>query len=141
MKARALLLVVGVIAGAALASPAVDNSWMQKVPEADRSRTNPVSGQADAVSAGARLFADHCAQCHGADALGRGKKPSLRSPEVQQATDGQIFWLLKNGYLRRGMPSWSSLPEPSRWQIIAYLKSLGEKTSAGLTNPRRGNER
>ena len=36
-----------------------------------------------------------------------------------------IFWLLKNGFLRRGMPSWSSLPEPTRWQVVTYVKSLG----------------
>lgn len=76
-------------------------------------------------AAGARLLADHCAECHGSGALGRGKKPSLRSTRVQQATDGEIFWLLKNGYRREGMPSWNSLPEPVRWQIIAYIKSLG----------------
>ncbi len=58
--------------------------------------------------------------------LGRKKRPSLRTAEVQQAADGEIFWLLRNGALRQGMPSWSSLPEPSRWQIIAYIKSLGE---------------
>lgn len=71
------------------------------------------------------MFADHCAQCHGPDALGQGKRPSLRTPEVQGASDGEIFWILRNGYLRRGMPSWSSLPEQTRWQIIAYVKSLG----------------
>jgi hypothetical protein len=54
---------------------------------------------------------------------------------VQQAADGQLFWFLRNGNLRRGMPSWSSLPEPSRWQIIAYLKSLGEQTNTGANNP------
>jgi hypothetical protein len=51
----------------------------------------------------------------------------LRTDEVQNAADGEIFWLLRNGSLRRGMPSWSALPEPSRWQIIAYVKSLGKK--------------
>jgi mono/diheme cytochrome c family protein len=106
---------------------AADNSWMKKVPEGDRSRTNPFAGHPDAIAAGSRLFSDHCAKCHGSDALGRGKRPNLRSEEVQNAPDGEIFWLLRNGNLRRGMPSWSSLPEPSRWQIIAFLKSLGRK--------------
>jgi hypothetical protein len=32
--------------------------------------------------------------------------------------------LLKNGNLRKGMPTWAALPEPMRWQIIAYVKSL-----------------
>jgi mono/diheme cytochrome c family protein len=105
---------------------AADSDWLTHVPDADRHRANPYAAQSEAAAAGARLFADHCSKCHGADALGRGKRPSLRSKEVQTATDGEIFWLLKNGNRRRGMPSWSSLPEPSRWQLVAYVKSLGE---------------
>jgi len=105
---------------------AVDHSWVDHVSDGDRKRVNPYAGQAEAIAAGCKMFADHCAKCHGADALGNRKKPSLRTNEVQSATDGELFWLLRNGYLKRGMPSWSSLPEPSRWQIIAYVKSLGE---------------
>jgi len=104
---------------------ATDNSWMNRVSDKDRQKTNPFSGQAQAIAAGGKVFADHCAPCHGADALGQGKRPSLRTAEVQNATDGEIFWILRNGYMRRGMPSWSSLPEQTRWQIIAYVKSLG----------------
>src|SRR5580693_457586 len=108
-----------------------DGSWMQKVPADYHSKVNPYAGQAAAIAGGAKLFADHCAKCHGQDALGRGKKPSLRSERVQQqATEGDIFWLLKNGNLRRGMPTWSAMPEPSRWQIIAYVKSLGPASGA-----------
>ncbi len=109
-------------------SVATDNTWMNRVSEGDRKKVNPYSGQPQAIAAGGRLFADHCAQCHGPDALGRGKRPSLRTSEVQNAGDGEIFWILRNGYLRRGMPSWSSLPEQTRWQIIAYVKSLGVAT-------------
>src|SRR5271170_2595652 len=102
---------------------AVDNSWTQHVSAEDRAKTNPYLKQPDAIAAGSKLFSDHCAKCHGADALGHGKKPSLRTKEVQQAADGEIFWLLRNGNLRHGMPSWSSLPEPSRWQLVTYVKS------------------
>ena len=90
--------------------------------------------QSDAIAGGSRLFADHCSKCHGEDALGRGKRPSLRTEEVQQASDGELFSLLKNGYLKKGMPSWSALPEASRWQLIAYVKSLGEHGSTAA-NP------
>lgn len=113
------------MAAALLCLAAADGSWLRDVPDADRKRSNPFSGQNDAVAAGGRLFADHCAKCHGEDAEGRGKRPSLRSNRVQHATDGEVFWLLKNGNLRKGMPTWASLPEPERWQIIAYVKSLG----------------
>jgi len=99
---------------------------------ADRARTNPYASQTDAVSAGRLLFSDHCSKCHGEDALGRGKRPSLRSPVVQGATDGELFWLLTNGSLRKGMPSWSALPEASRWQLVTFLKSLGVANGANL---------
>jgi mono/diheme cytochrome c family protein len=123
---------VGIVAvmAAMLVCVAADGSWLKHVPEADRKRVNPMAGQADAIAGGARIFDDHCAKCHGGDALGRGKRPSLRSDRVQQATDGEIFWLLKNGNLGKGMPTWAALPEPMRWQVIAYVKSLGP-TSAG----------
>jgi hypothetical protein len=52
-------------------------------------------------------------------------KHSRRGKEVQQATPGTLFWILTNGVVRRGMPVWSKLPEPQRWQIVTYLKSLG----------------
>jgi mono/diheme cytochrome c family protein len=135
------LRLLGWILLAASACIAADTGWMKHISEADRARTNPYAAQADAIAGGSRLFADHCAKCHGEDALGRGKRPSLRTKEVQQATDGEIFWLLKNGYLRKGMPSWSALPEPSRWQIIAYVKSLGEQGSGASANPQPGNQK
>jgi cytochrome c oxidase cbb3-type subunit II len=113
------------VTAAALLCLAADGSWLQHVPDVDRKKANPFAGQSDAIAAGGRIFDDHCAKCHGEDALGHGKKPSLRSDRVQHATDGEIFWLLKNGNLPRGMPTWASLPEPMRWQVITYVKSLG----------------
>jgi mono/diheme cytochrome c family protein len=99
-------------------------------PEKARNRANPLANDPDAVAAGRLLFEDHCAECHGENAEG-GKKgskhrgPSLRAREVQNATDGAVFWVLTNGVVRKGMPVWSKLPEPQRWQLVRYLKSLG----------------
>jgi mono/diheme cytochrome c family protein len=102
---------------------AADGAWLRKVPDAERKRVNPYAGQADAA-AGKLLFADNCAKCHGDDALGRHGRPNLRSERIAHTTDGELAWLLKNGSMWKGMPSWSALPEPERWQIIAYLRSL-----------------
>jgi len=45
--------------------------------------------------------------------------------QVQTAEPGAIFWILTNGVVWRGMPVWSKLPEPQRWQLVSYIKSLG----------------
>jgi mono/diheme cytochrome c family protein len=124
MSANKWVRVVALLLAAA-SFLAADGGWLKHVPEADKKRVNPFAGQADAIAAGGRMFEDHCAKCHGADAMGRGKRPNLHSERVQHATDGEIFWLLKNGNLAKGMPTWAKLPEPMRWQIIAYVKSLG----------------
>jgi mono/diheme cytochrome c family protein len=86
---------------------------------------NPYAGQPSAVVAGRKLFRHQCAACHGAEASGSESAPSLRSAQVQEANPAALFSFLTNGNLRRGMPSWSRLPEQRRWQIVTYLKSLG----------------
>jgi mono/diheme cytochrome c family protein len=101
-----------------------DGAWLKKVSEADRRRTNPFAGNTDAVAAGRNLYLNNCAKCHGKDATGKGSRPSLRSQRLRQATDGEIAWIVKNGNLYKGMPSWGGLPEQERWQIEAYIRSL-----------------
>jgi len=104
---------------------ASNGAWLTNVPQHDRERVNPYRDQPDAVAAGRRVFLDHCAHCHGKDAEGTKKRPSLRSPRVQQeATDGDLHWLLVNGNRSQGMPSWVKLGDPQIWQVICYVKSL-----------------
>lgn len=104
---------------------------LQKAPEKARKRANPLQNDPDAVAAGGILFEQHCAECHGDAARGGTKAPSLRAAEVQGAAPGAIFWILTNGVVRKGMPVWSKLPEPQRWQLVRYIKSLGGPAPAG----------
>jgi mono/diheme cytochrome c family protein len=97
---------------------------LTKVPAKASAKHNPLESDPDAVAAGSKLFEMHCAECHGADASGGKKGPNLRVEEVQRATPGSLFWVLTNGVVRRGMPVWSRLPEPQRWQLVSYIKSL-----------------
>lgn len=108
-----------------LAAGATTASHWDHVPEKDHARTNPMAANPKAVVTGAAIYKDHCAQCHGANATGDGKKkPPLKSESVRAATDGDLEWFLRQGDLPHGMPSWSSLPQAQRWQIVAYLRSL-----------------
>ena len=102
-----------------------NDGWLKDVPARDRERANPYAEQADAIAAGHRIFLDHCAHCHGEDANGTKKRPSLRSARVQQeATVGDLHWLLVNGNRGQGMPSWVKLGDPQIWQVITYVRSL-----------------
>lgn len=97
---------------------------LAKAPKKTVTRRNPLEDDPQAVAAGEKLFGLHCAECHGEMAQGGRKAPSLLADAVQQATPGALFWILTNGVVRRGMPVWSKLPEPQRWQLVSYIKSL-----------------
>jgi len=127
MRWIAWLPLMLVLAGSVVAGPG-DGEWLLRVPAKARVRENPLAANPDAVAAGAKIFAEHCASCHGAEAEGKpeGKhpRPNLHSDRVKEARPGELFWLLTNGSQKNGMPSWSRLPEAQRWQLITFLKTL-----------------
>jgi mono/diheme cytochrome c family protein len=97
-------------------------SVLEVAPARVANMKNPFEGGEQARRAGAKLFSRECAACHGPNREGIGKAPSLNRPEVLEASPGALFWVLENGSLRRGMPSFAHLPEPQRWQIITFLR-------------------
>ena len=88
------------------------------------SLSNPYNGNAEAIQAGEKLYQRYCSACHGQEARGLGRNPSLVSPTIKNTRPAAIEWLLRNGSLRRGMPSWSHLPPEQRWQLVSWMKSL-----------------
>ena len=124
-----LLTALLVFSGATLAQkrapkPERLGAELGKAPAKASSWQNPYAGQTEAVLAGKKLFQQHCSQCHGLDGHGRDKAPDLYSPVIQAAPPGVLFWFLKNGNLKEGMPSWSGLPDQRRWQLVTYLQTL-----------------
>jgi mono/diheme cytochrome c family protein len=137
-SAFAVLLCVALsFAQKKVTAPSPHLRWIAEVPKSTHSRRNPYEGDVEAVRAGHKLFEQHCAVCHGADALGRGKAPALNSQLIKALPSGDLFWFLTNGNLWAGMPSWASLPEARRWQIVTYLKTFHESTFAKSV-PRSG---
>jgi mono/diheme cytochrome c family protein len=101
-----------------------NGAWIKDVPQQNRSRQNPLADDPTSIVSGRKLFQQNCASCHGSQAEGRGHRPNLHSDRIKNATPGELEWLLRNGSLKRGMPSWSRLPEGQRWQLVTFLKSL-----------------
>lgn len=135
------LLLFGIASAQTADTPQIVNpvyAPLAKAPKKAAARRNPLQDDPEALAGGAKLFALHCAECHGEMAQGGKKAPSLLADEVQQSTPGTLFWLLSNGVVRRGMPVWSKLPEPQRWQLVSYIKSLNPKPDSG--SKKRSNE-
>jgi mono/diheme cytochrome c family protein len=115
---------------ATLLLAASSGAWLKWVPAADHAMRNPVAGDPEAIRAGSALYQDNCANCHGADGKGRGRRPPVYSARLASATDGDLYWLLTHGQPFRGMPAWSKLPEDQRWQIVAWLRSIQPETAS-----------
>ena len=93
--------------------------------------SNPLENDATAERAGAKLYKRECSTCHGESREGSANVPPLAQAEVYRADPGTLFWILRNGSLTTGMPSFAHLPEVQRWQIIAFLTRMPRGSRTG----------
>jgi glucose/arabinose dehydrogenase len=114
----------GLLALLGSSSVLADETSFHHAPTTATKVENPYRGQAAAVDAGRQLYASDCAACHGRAGEGTGNIPALAHGPAQSATDGEIFWFITKGSDSGAMPSWASLPEQQRWQVVTYLKTL-----------------
>lgn len=98
-----------------------DTTWV--APSQDALKVNPLAIRPEAAAGGRKLFHRHCSNCHGEGARGSTKAPDLTQDVVQAQTDGALFWKIGSGNSRQGMPGFSFLPAPQRWQLVLHLRA------------------
>jgi len=112
---------------------------VQQAPPRAADRSSPLVANGRTLQAGAKLYTRECAACHGAKREGLGKAPPLDGAEVNRAPAGALFWVVGNGSLRNGMPSFAHLPQQQRWQIVTWL--LQSSGSGAEDHPITGKRR
>jgi glucose/arabinose dehydrogenase/mono/diheme cytochrome c family protein len=116
-----------VVTSSALADP--PNSNFHNAPDSTKQLKNPMQGQQNA-QAGRQLYTQRCSRCHGRNAEGSGNIPALVDGVLESVSDGELFWFITNGNHKSGMPSFASLPDRQRWQLVTYVKGLGLSQTA-----------
>ncbi len=101
-----------------------DAAWV--APSEDAVTVNPLAIRTDAAAGGRKLFHHYCSTCHGEDARGSTKGPDLTQPDVQAQTDGALFWKISGGNAHQGMPAFSFLPGPQRWQLVLHVRAAAK---------------
>jgi mono/diheme cytochrome c family protein len=104
--------------------------------------SNPIKDSEDNIEEGQEVFTSYCAVCHGNDGQNTGVPfakelsppvPSLASEDVQQYTDGQLNWIIKNGIYPSGMPpSDGDFSSKEIWQMVLYIRHLPKAGSVGI---------
>jgi mono/diheme cytochrome c family protein len=101
-------------------------------------KKNPMGGDAAAAEAGKQTFNIYCASCHGQSGQGDGPAAASLDPKPQDLAghevemgDDYLYWRIAEGGMmepfKSAMPAWKdALSEEQIWQIISYLRTLGQ---------------
>ena len=111
-----------------LAMRAMDAATERRAPD----QKNPVQSTEENLVAGAKLYLDHCAGCHGlpsnpASQFSRSFNPPTpgffkRAPDMP---DNQNFYIIKHGIRWTGMPAWSRiLTDEQIWKIVTFMSQI-----------------
>jgi mono/diheme cytochrome c family protein len=106
--------------------------------EEARTWANPYPSTPENVEKGKHIFQGKafCVTCHGRDGKGLGNIPGLRgklprnfTDKTWQAarTDGELYWILKNGSPGTDMASFVPLvlSEEEAWYVLLYVRAFG----------------
>src|ERR1700736_4481931 len=84
------------------------------IPAKAKNLKNPMPATTEMLGQGRNHWADHCATCHanngnGETEIGRNlypKAPDMRLLETQSLSDGELYYIIRNGVRMTGMPAW-----------------------------------
>ena len=105
-------------------------------PRGARELNNPLGPTELAIAEARDHFADHCAICHANNGSGETEinsglyppAPDMRQRATQDLTDGEIFYIIKNGIRFTGMPGWHGEDEEN-WKLVLFIRHLPRLTA------------
>jgi mono/diheme cytochrome c family protein len=100
---------------------------------------NPVECSQESVGEGLAHWADHCSTCHantgnGETMLGKTmypRPPDMRRDESQRKTDGELYYIIKNGVRLSGMPAFGEPgdADTDSWKLVCFIRHLPQLSS------------
>ena len=113
------------------------------IPTSASEVVNPFAAGAYDDGAAASHWADHCVVCHGVDGSGATKAgrsmyppaPDMRAPATQGLSDGELYYIIRNGVRFTGMPAWGddgAGEDLETWQLVRLIRDLPTMAPAQL---------
>ena len=102
---------------------------------------NPLPLNAETLKAGEALFQKQalpitCKTCHGVKGNGKGEPDFESTPAarnftcvktMETLTDGQLFWIIRNGSPNTSMFGFPDLSDKQVWQLVHYIRQFAKK--------------
>jgi mono/diheme cytochrome c family protein len=93
---------------------------------------NPVAATDENITAGARLYLDHCAGCHGIPSnpdsqFSRSFNPPVPGffRDAPDMPDNENFYTIQHGIRWSGMPAWNkTLNDTQIWQVVTFMSNI-----------------
>ena len=112
------------------AALAIDTPRIVDRREARTGLNNPRPASADVLQEGAEMYRILCATCHGENGAGDGavaqhfrRMPDLKTPYIQNYTDGRLYTVLREGGAT--MPRFAeALSVDERWAVVHFVRSF-----------------
>ena len=122
------------------------------MPSNVKQEMNPWAAKAtpEVLGAARAHWADHCTTCHANDGSGNTeigqnlypKAPDMRLPATQNLTDGELYYVIRNGIRLTGMPAWGDpdlQQDDESWQLVLFIRHLPKITPEELKEMERLN--
>lgn len=110
-------------------------AWENSMHKNAPTSKNPYADNADALKIGLAHYQENCFVCHAAPgvesseiAKGMNPPPPMLD-DVEDMTDGELFYLVKNGIRMTGMPAFGSThTDEEIWKMVAFVRHLTKLT-------------
>ena len=117
----------------------LSTALLAQEPHTPENEKNPFGADTAAVTSGKQLFGQVCQACHGGDALGSDRGPSLATGRYKRgAKEGEIFLNIRGGIQGTQMPAFPRLASDQTWQLVSYIRSLSGGGAAPTAAPTAG---
>ena len=94
----------------------------------------PSQAKVEQTNQGAQRFVEYCAGCHGADARGGDKAPSLISPSRVATSEQDVMRVVRDG-TAQGMPPFAQIGDANIAAVVHYLRTLqGQSADANINS-------
>jgi mono/diheme cytochrome c family protein len=106
------------------------------IPSEAKKTRNPMSSDPQILAEARNQYMDHCLVCHAEDGSGKTKLsaglspdvPDLRAQHIQDLTDGEMFYIIKNGVRFTGMPGWN-IGDEDIWRLVVLIRQIPNESS------------